>query len=71
MQVEASAAKALSDWQAVFSGQTMQRAKRAAEASGTSQVTIADIRQAALHVIAGMREDIKLKVAKDDDRRAA
>ena len=44
MQVESSAAKALSDWQTAFSEQSIQRAKEIARESGASQIKSSHIR---------------------------
>ena len=71
MEVETSAAKALSDWQAFFAGQAMQRAKEIAEQSGTNRISISQLSQAALDTVAGLESEIKRKSARDDDRRAA
>ena len=71
MQVESSAAKALSDWQTAFSEQSIQRAKEIPRESGASQIKSSHIRQAALEAIAGLKQQIESKESKDDDRRAA
>ena len=71
MQVESSAAKALSDWQAIFSGQSIQIAKQLAKESGSRQITTSHIRQAALEAMEGLKQQIESKEAKNDDRRAA
>ena len=71
MQVESSAVKELSEWEAFFSSQTIQRAKELAEKSGADKITVSHFRQAALVTIEGLREAIKSKENKDNDRRAA
>ena len=71
MQVESRAARELSDWQAIFAGQTIQRAKELAEKSGADEISVSHFRQAALAAIEGLREVIESKENKDNDRRAA
>ena len=71
MQVESSAVKELSDWEAFFSGQTIRRAKELAEKSGADKICISHFREAALATIEGLSEVIETKENKDNDRRAA
>lgn len=71
MEIKASAANALSDWQTFFAGKSLQRAKEIALASGAGQVSREHLVKAALEIIDTLRMEIQPNEAENDDRRAA
>lgn len=71
MEIKASAANALSDWQSFFASQSLQRAKEIALASGAGQVLREHLDKAALETIEKLRWEIQPNEAEKDDRRAA
>lgn len=71
MEVKASAATAMSDWQAFFASQSMRRAKEIAQACGIDQVSREHLEKAALETIEKLKLEIQPESAENDDRRAA
>ena len=71
MKIKASAAKAISDWQAFFASKSMERAMEIAQAVGTDQISRAHLDTAALETIEKLKLEIQPKAANNDNRRAA
>ena len=71
MKIKASAAKAISDWQAFFASKSMERAMEIAQAVGTDQISRAHLDTATLETIEKLKLEIQPKAANNDDRRAA
>ena len=71
MEIKVSATKALSDWQAFFASQSMERAMEMAQAAGADQISRAHLETAALDIIEKLKLEIQPKAVENDDRRAA
>lgn len=71
MKIKASAAKAISDWQAFFASQSMQRATKIAQAAGADQISRAHLEKAVLETIEEIKLEIRPRATGNGDRRAA
>ena len=71
MEIKASAAKALSDWQAFFATESMNRAKEIARNSETQQISISHLNEAALETIERLKIEIQRNTGQKDDQKAA
>ena len=71
MEIKVSAAKALSDWQAFFASQSMERAMEMAQAAGADQISRAHLEKAVLETIEEIKLEIRPRAAGNGDRRAA
>ena len=71
MEIQASAAKALADWQAFFASETMRQAKETAKQSEANLISTEHLVAAAISTIERLKAEIQPQTDQEDDRKAA